>query len=124
MDPEALARELCDRMRDVIPSGIAVSTDGDLLVFRSSYSSGTAGSYACQRLHKGTGSVPTRVSEAARLAFGDLQDFVDEETTEPWPGATSPPSPNARIEAGTVIVWFGDPQAPDLVLPPIQLEDQ
>ena len=121
MDAEVLAQELCDRMKEVIPSGIGVSTDGDLLVFRSSYSSGRAGSYACQWLDKGTGSVHERAREAARLAFSDLQDFIDEETTEPWPGATSPPSPDARIEAGRVIVWFGDPQAPDLVVPSIQI---
>jgi hypothetical protein len=123
MDSEVLARELCDRMTEVIPSGIGVFTEGDRLVFRSSYSCGRAGSYACQWLHNGRGSLPERVREAARLAFSDLQDFVDEETTEPWPGSTSPPSPNARLEAGRVIVWFGDPQAPDLAIPPIQFED-
>lgn len=123
MDSELLARELCDRMTDVIPSGIGVSTAGNRLVFRSSYSSGRAGSYACQWLHNGTGSMPERVREAACLAFRDLQDFVDEETTKPWPGTTSPPRPNARLEAGHVIVWFGDPQAPDLAIPPIQFED-
>jgi hypothetical protein len=64
------------------------------------------------------------VREAARLAFSDLQDFVDEETTEPWPGTTAPPSPLARIEAGRVIVWFGDPQAPALAITPIQIQDQ
>jgi hypothetical protein len=118
MDSRVLAQELCDRMKEVIPPGIAVSTEGDRLVFRSSYSRGRAGSYACQWLHKGTGTLSERVREAARLAFSDLQDFVDEETTEPWPGATSPPTPHARIEAGRVMVWFGDPQAPDLAITP------
>jgi hypothetical protein len=124
MDAAVLAQELCDRMKEVIPAGIGVSADGDLLMFRSSYSSGTAGSYACQWIHTGTGSVTERVRQAARLAFSDLRDFVNEETTEPWPGVTSPPRPDARIEAGRVIIWFGDPQAPDLVIPSIQLEDQ
>jgi len=124
MDSEVLARELCDRMKKVVPSGIGISVEGDHLVFRSSYSAGRAGSYACQWLHRGTGSVSERVLHAARLAFSDLQDFVDEETTEPWPGATSPPTPDARIEAGRVIVWFGDPQAPDLEITPLHLGDQ
>lgn len=119
MDSEVLARELCARMREVIPAGIGVSTEDDRLVFRSSYSTGRAGSYACQWLNQGSGTLSERVREAARLAFGDLQDFVDEETTEPWPGTTSPPTPHARIEAGSVIVWFGDPQAPDLAVTPL-----
>lgn len=123
MDSEVLARELCERMQEVIPSGIGVSTEGELLVFRSGYSSGRAGSYACAWLHRGSGSPSERVREAARLAFSDLQDFVDEETTEPWPGTTSPPAPSARIEAGRVIVWFGDPGAPDLAITPLPIED-
>jgi hypothetical protein len=111
-------------MKEVIPSGIGVSAEGDHLVFRSSYSSGRAGSYACQWIHRGTGSLSERVREAARLAFSDLQDFVDEETTEPWPGTTSPPPPHARVEAGRVIVWFGDPQTPDLAITPLSIDDR
>jgi len=124
MDSDVLAQELCDRMKEVIPSGIGVSPEGDRLVFRSSYSTGRAGSYACQWLHQGTGSLSERVREAARLAFSDPQDFVDEETTEPWPGTTSPPTPDARIEAGRVIVWIGDQQAPDLAITLLLVEDQ
>ena len=117
-----LAQELRERMKEVIPSGIDVSAEGDHLVFRSRYSNGKAGSYACEWLRQGTGSLSERVREAARRAFSDLQDFVDEETTEPWPGTTSPPTPKARIEAGRVIVWFGDPQAPDLAITPLLVE--
>lgn len=124
MDSDVLAEELCDRMKEVIPSGIGVSTEGDRLVFRSSYSAGRAGSYACQWLHQGTGSFSERVRQAARLAFSDLQDFVAEETTEPWPGTTSPPTPHARLEAGHVMVWFGDPQTPDLAITPLLVEGQ
>ncbi len=109
MDSATLAQELCDRMNEVVPSGIGVSAEGDRLVFRSGYSSGRAGSYACEWLHRGTGSLSERVREAARLAFSDLQDFVDEETTEPWPGTTSPPTPGARSEGGRVMaITAGD----------------
>jgi hypothetical protein len=123
MESETLAQELCDRMKEVVPPGIRVSAEGDLLVFNSNYSTGRAGSYACQWLHEGTGSLSERVREAARHAFSDLQDFVDEETTEPWPGMTTPPTPYARIEADCVIIWFGDPQAPDLAITPLLVED-
>ena len=108
----------------MVPPAIGVSVEGDRLVFHSGYTAGRSGSYACRWLHHGTGSMSERVREAARLAFSDLQDFVDEETTEPWPGRTTPPPPQARIEAGCVIVWFGDPHAPDLAVAPLRVEGQ
>jgi hypothetical protein len=111
-------------MNDVVPPGIRISVEGDLLAFRSDFDTGRAGSYACQWLHQGTGTLAERVREACRLAFSDLQDFVDEETTEPWPGLRTPPTPYARLENDAVIVWFGDPEAPDLVLAPVLLDGQ
>lgn len=124
MESEALARELRDRMQDVVPPKIRVSTEGDMLVFRSGYSTGRSGSYACQWLRQGRGSWSERLQQAARLAFSDLQDFVDEETTEPWPGKTTPPTPDARIEAGRLLIWFGDPNAPDLEINPLLVESE
>jgi hypothetical protein len=29
--------------------------------------------------------------------LSDLQDYIDEMTTEPWPGATRPPRPRAEL---------------------------
>ena len=123
MNSETLARELGDRMNEVLPPGIRISAEGDMLVFRSDFDTGTSGSYACQWLHQGTGILAERVREACRRAFSDLQDFVDEKTTEPWPGRRTPPNPNARIENGSVIIWFGDEQDPDLVMPPLLLDE-
>src|SRR5665213_4573926 len=102
MDSESLARELGDRMNEVVPLGIRISVEGDMLVFRSDFDTGRAGSYACQWLKTGTESLAERVREACGHAFSDLQDFVGEETTEPWPGLRTIPEPFARIENGSV----------------------
>jgi hypothetical protein len=122
MDSETLARELGDRMNEVVPPGIRISAEGDMLVFRSGFSTGRAGSYACQWLTQGTGPLAERVREACRRGFSDLQDFVDEETTEPWPGLSTLPESFARIENDSVVVWFGDREAPDLAIAPVPLE--
>jgi hypothetical protein len=123
MDSEVLAQELLDRMKGGIPSGIGVSTEGDRLIFRSSYSTGKAGSYACQWLHKERGACRSECGKQPGSLLAIIKTF-DEETTEPWPGTTSPPIPDARKEGGRVIVWFGDPHAPDLTITPLALGDQ
>jgi hypothetical protein len=124
MESDALAQELCDRMKEVVPPGIAISVEGDMLVFRSDFGTGSSGSYACQWLNQGTGRQSELVLDACWHAFSDLQDFVDEKTTEPWPGLNSPPTPHARIENDSVIIWFGDPQSPDLAIRPLLLNGQ
>jgi hypothetical protein len=100
-------------MADVVPVGISVWVDGDMLRFGNS-----TGSYACQWLHKGEGDV---IVEACVHALDDLRNYVDEETIEPWPGSGAPPAPGARIEDGRVLLWSGDAEDPVLWLEPIPL---
>ena len=47
MDASFLAQELARRMREVVPSGIKVTAEEDMLWFESDSYSGKAGSYAC-----------------------------------------------------------------------------
>ena len=110
-------------MKEVVPPGIRISVEGDMLVFRSDFDTGSSGSYACQWLHEGTGPHADRVRAACWYAFRDLQDFVDEKTTEPWPGLRTPPAAHARIESNSVIVWFGSSHTPDLEIRPVSLDD-
>jgi hypothetical protein len=124
MESEVLAQELFERMKEVVPPGITLSVEGDMLVFRSDFDTGSSGSYACQWLYEGTGRPSELVRDACWHAFSDLQDFVDEKTAEPWPGLKSPPTPYARIENDSVIIWFGDPQSPDLAIRPLLLDGQ
>jgi hypothetical protein len=122
MESQTLAQELCERMKEVVPPGIWISVDGDILVFRSDFGAGSSGSYACQWLDEGTGSLSDRAREACWHAFSDLQDFVDEKTTAPWPGLRTPPTAHARIENNSVIIWFGESQVPDLEIRPVLLD--
>jgi hypothetical protein len=111
-------------MQAVVPTGIGVRVDGDMVWFDAAGRglSGTAGTYACQWLDKGTGTHDDLIVEACWRALDDLEDFVDEATTEPWPAEQgTPPRPAARIEGRVVHLWFGEAERPVLELEPIPL---
>jgi len=104
VDALQLAHELARRRRDVVPHGIGITVEGDLR-FTSAWHSGTSGTYACQWLYRGQGEAECLLAEACRRALDDLQDFVDEETTEPWPGSRTVPAADACIEDRKVLLW-------------------
>jgi hypothetical protein len=121
VDAVVLATELAERMRDVVPTGIGIVVhEGDDMIWFDAVERGSgsrSGTYACQWLYEGYGEPDALIVEACRRAFDDLQDFVDEETTEPWPAARgTPPSACARIEGGNVVIWYGDREHPVLEL--------
>ena len=124
MDAEQLAAGLAERMREVVPPGIRIQEVGDTIWFADdspSARSGGAGTYACQVLHK-DGDPEHRLVEACWRALDDLQDFIDESTTEPWPGTRNVPRPGAYIDGDEVLLWYGDIRHPALRLRPIPLE--
>lgn len=122
MDSTRLAGELASRMADVVPREIRVSVEDDVLVFKADVR-WRSGSYACRWLNEGAAGPEDLIVEACWRAFDDLQDFVDETTTQPWPADHgTPPRPAARIEDRRVIIWFGEPEAPVLVLEPLPLD--
>jgi hypothetical protein len=121
VDAVQLAQELARRMRDVVPPGIDVTVERDMLWFSSAQHSGKAGTYACQWLYQGRGEREQLLAEACRRALDDLQDFVDEATTEPWPGLRTVPDAGTRVEDGKVLLWYGDRDAPVLLLEPLPL---
>lgn len=52
MEAEQPAEELAKRMREVVPSGIGIRVDNDMLCFGlDEPTSPTSGSYACQALN-------------------------------------------------------------------------
>src|ERR1039458_2801568 len=111
MYAERLAVELSSRMKEVVPAGITITVDGDMLWF-SHDGKQRAGSYGCQWVKKGEGSIDDLIVRACELALHDLQDFVMVATTEQWPGSGGPIRPGARIEGRSVDLWFGDRQHP------------
>ncbi len=93
-----------------------------MLRFTSVWRSGTSGTYACQWLYQGKGEAERLDAEACRRALDDLQDFVDEETTEPWPGSRTVPAADTRIEDREVRMWCGDGDESVLLLEPLPLD--
>ena len=115
-------------MQAVVPAGFQVSADDDMLWFDSIglRPLGRSGSYGCQWLRLGSGGVDYLIGESCRLALDDLQDYVLDVTTEPWPrqpGKRRHPRPWAQVEGRTVFLWYGDRTYRALELEPIHLDD-
>ncbi len=125
MTPNELGRLLVERIQEVLPAGFMIECDSErtMLWFKRQGVSGYAGSYARQMLVGGSDNLEQRISAACRVALDDLQDFVDEETTEPWPGSKNVPPARALVDGGQVHLWYGDIEAPALRLRPIHLEN-
>jgi hypothetical protein len=122
MDAERLAIELSSRMEAVVPAGFTVAVDGDMLSFLFG-GKRRAGSYACQWLTSGQGSMEALTVQACELAVHDLQDFVTKQTTEPWPGTRGrPPRPGVRLMGRTIEIWFGEHDQPATRLRPLPLD--
>jgi hypothetical protein len=92
-----------------------------MLRFSSTAHHGTAGTYGCRWLSEGEGEAEHLLAEACRRALEDLQDFVAEATTEPWPGSRSMPHAGARVEDGSVLLWYGERDHPVLLLESLPL---
>jgi hypothetical protein len=112
-------------MQAVVPAGIGVSAEDDMLWFNAAGLGQIfeAGSYGCQWLHLGKGGADYLIGKACRLALDDLEDFVDEATTEPWPKERgTPPQAWAKVEGRTVFLWYGDRNRRVMELEPIHLD--
>ena len=119
-----------------MPEGYHVVSDGDMLWWK------TSGSYAratydlyVDRLDEAGGFRERRdpryqpithdeiIAAVANKAMDELQDSITEETREPWPGDRTVPGPNAIVENGFLLMWFGDRNRPALQLDPIELAE-
>lgn len=119
-------------MKEIVPASIEVRAEGSMLWFSniepgdetmgSSARLGSSGSYACQNPEV---DVPEHwLIAACWHAFDDLQDFIDESTTEPWPGTGgNVPRLGVYLEGNEVLIWFGDAAAPVLRVRPVLTDD-
>jgi hypothetical protein len=122
MGPGRLAVELSSRMEEGLPPGFTVTVEGDMLYFLFD-GERRAGSHACQWVDSGQDSLEGLAVQACELALNDLQDFVTEKTTEPWPATEGPPpQPGARLVGRTIEMWFGSLDQPVTLLRPLALE--
>jgi len=111
-------------MREVVPSGIVISQENDMLWFNYPERSRIAGTYGCQWLYMGQGPERDLLLRAITLALGDLQDFIEEAITEPWPGTRATPivRPYSRIEGQVVLLGYREAAAPLLAMRTLFLE--
>lgn len=65
----------------------------------------------------------TSLVRASELVLNDLQDFVTEATTEPWPGSGGPPRPGTRLTGRFIELWFGDHDNPAVRLRSLALDE-
>ena len=126
VDPGRFATDLATVLQQVVPDTVAVQPAGDDLAFAGrgdgSDRLGRAGSHVGQffgLLADRYADDASRVLAACLHAMSDLQDFVAEATTDPWPnrGPGVMPEPHGRIGADGVDQWFGDEGRPVLTLP-------
>ena len=62
----------------------------------------------------------------AAVALGELQDYVDEATHDPWPARRGmPPQARAQVRGQMLHLWYGGPDisASVLACEPIPLSD-
>ena len=113
---------LADRLQRIVPEGYHVyETDGMLWYHAGApvYGVGPAGSYIDENLTQGV-TVEEQVAWCAENALNELQDYVEERSTERWPGRTFGRA-HAAVIKGTLHLWFGDVDAPVLECEPIDL---
>lgn len=91
MDGKDFAALLAVRFQKIVPSGVKVeANDGHLILAMESPGGFFGGRVDCdieQRFELGADSLSLeeRALRVGIAALDDLQDFIDEETTEPWP---------------------------------------
>jgi hypothetical protein len=78
--------------------------------------------------HASSGSEREQILAVALQLMSDVQDLVSETTTDPWPliavnGRRDMAMPDAAIDEDTLYMWYGDPHAAALRLPPVRLVD-
>jgi hypothetical protein len=125
VDSEKLARALADRFQRIVPEGYYVYEDQGMIWYHGrpspdGYGGSRSGSYIAENLHYGD-TLEERVAWCAEKALGELQDHVDETSTEPWPGQRTVPRAHAAAIEGKLHLWFGDADAPVLECEPIGL---
>jgi len=118
-----LAAALARRLDDVAPTRITVrADDSNLAVLHDGQVLGISGAPAILETAEALHEPAENLETAVRAALSAVQDYIAEATTEPWPGTGGrQPNPDARVEANTVLMWFGPEGDPVLSLPPIDL---
>lgn len=109
IDVDSFAEILAQRLAAIVPDGISVEArDGMLWYFSDQANAGAAGTYVRDSFGVHGDSDEDNLVGIAVQALSEVQDYVSEATTDPWPGRTSQPPPHSEIRDGNLHLWYGD----------------
>ncbi len=124
VDADRLTEVLAARFDAVTPDGIHVIADDGMLWYSSDFDPGQAGSHVRYNLAGAAGeSDEADLVGVAVQVLDQLQDFVSEATTDPWPGTGRQPEPHGEIRDHVLHLWYGEPDDIKLTVPPIDTAD-
>jgi len=108
---------LADRLGAIVPDGFDVRAEEGTLWYTAAaerfpgqsgnYLGGGAVTDVGVNFSAGGSTDQERLVWVAKLVLDDLQDVVDEQTHDPWPGDTTPPSAYAQICDSMLHLWYG-----------------
>lgn len=118
---------LASRFQAIVPIGFTVSDRDGLLEYAGDPAitrNRRAGSYASETFDLMAESVPQeeRAVLAGQQALDELQDYIDEQLMEPWPGARVPPRAHAEVRGRLLFLCFEADGEPVLECEPIELD--
>jgi hypothetical protein len=134
VDTDKLAVTLASRLAAIVPAGFHIDArDGQLWYSYSAdegplgdYDFGSAATFVGEYFSEYGDTDEERTVAVASGALHQLQDYVAEATTDPWPGRTSMPYPFAQVRDGVLHMWYGGPDIDSpvfLALEPLPLAE-
>jgi hypothetical protein len=131
VDPDRLAVMLASRMTAIVPAGFRVEAADGMLWYSAEdgrfpgqlgdYRIGRAGTFVRDNFEAHGETAAERITGVAAQALSELQDYVDEATHDPWPGARRPPQARAEIRDGLLHLWYDQGGHVDLACEPLPL---
>jgi hypothetical protein len=120
--PADFARELAAVLAASLPAGFSAEADGALVTVVTP--DGTGATTALD-LEGSEADDLDAYADAAEAVLSLAQDLVCESLDTPWPTASGAsvdlPIPGARVEGGSLRLWYGDDDAPVLTLRAVPL---
>lgn len=116
VDLDRLTAVLAGRLGAIVPAGIHVEAAAGMLWYSADQVAGRSGTHVAENFHTHGHTDEQRLVGVAAQALDELQDYVDEVTTEPWPGERTPPQPHAQVRHEMLHMWYGSPDHDRAVL--------
>jgi len=123
--PDRFAAAMAARLTGVVPSGVTVRSSGVSVDVYAGADDRHASAGATIIGDEDGRSLAERIETAAWAILNGAQDGVMEILREQWPIAADgrAAEPGARAEGDELRMWFGDENAPTVVLAPLNLRD-